>query len=404
MLQLLAHTHTLLLRQRKPERAALDALPQVAAAASELLREGSEEAGAAAARAAVAVGVLLSAAPADRARCSARAMLRLLGALAGAEAQLLQPLHDALTGVVGDWAALRRTCQPLPGNHDSDEESDSDGEHDADRAATWLGAGHLAHAWLIDEPVAGRGDALVGASPLVLQLLEGAAGARSAGCRIAQVLASRLKHAGGCGDETALSSLMDGLCAVLGSPEGADATALTEAHGALTSLLDAMTPWTRLRLLRASLQPPGAATPPAGAVEALLFSRLKEEAVRGWGRPPFGGPVAAQVTVAWLGACAQRADDGDWLACSADAVVGALNALRYSLLRVSAEPATDGTLLASLSQLTFLAPLAEAAERQAAAALAEGDVPRMLALQTLHLVAHSTADAARASALRASSV
>lgn len=390
--QLLAGTHALLLRQpRRGFEAALNALPQVQAAAAELVAEEP------AVRSAIAVAGLLAAAPPGKARCSSRALLRLLGTLRGCGTELLQPLHASLAAVgVSDWASLCRAALPLAGGASDDDESDGEEEE----AAPWLGAGALGLAWLGED--SSRGNPLSGASPLALHLLCCESGAmRSTGCRLAAALARRLQLAGACGDEGGLGALTGALCAVLSHPGGADAAALGEAHAALLSLLDAATPWTRLRLLRVHLQPPGPASMPAGAVEALLFARLKQETLRGWGGLPFGGPPAAQITLAWLRACAERAvDDDAWLVCSADAVVGALNALRYSLLRSRSEPLADATALRTppealqLLVRDTLILIANAAERIARSAEAEEDVGRMLALQTVCEVARACTEAA----------
>ena len=387
--QLVESIRRLCQRQRRPQAAASHALPSVADAAVALLASEDGEAAAAALRSCLALACSLSdGAGEERGR---RLQLRLLGTLGcctpeGASGTPFLGLRTALA--VDSWAALRLAAQPSEQAGTMEEEEEE---------SVLLGAGLLAHAWLsLDGAPSGEDQWLAVAASLSQRMLEGCVTERAWGGRLVSSLARRLALSGGCGDESALGSIMAPLCAVLCDPQSGEAA--PEAFTALGLLLDAATPWTRLRLLRQHLKPEA----PADAVAALLFARLQTEAARGWGSSPFGAPVALQLPSAWLLAYVQQAcADGDGVqAEGADAAVGAINALRFCLLRAAAaaEPDVSGwrepAALETLRRDT-LEPLIAAAERSLEGCGKGEDVGSLLALQTL---LHCAAACSRAAA------
>jgi hypothetical protein len=267
-----------------------------------------------------------------------------------------------------------------------------------------LGAALFAHAsFCAAEPAdalsAHPDRALCDATPHVLTLLHcGRGSACQLGAELTQRLAALLRSAGGCSDESALGCLVKSLCHVLGSPVGGS-EAKESCFTALCSLLDAASPWTRLRLLRDRLSL-DAAPPTPAPVQALLFCLLQRQLQAGWAQPPFAAPCA-QLLTAWLRAAAQLVQREG--ACEldelADAAVGATNALRTMLLRSggSSDGLREPAALAGL-QSDVLSPLCQAAKRCADAAQAaseeDGILGRLLAAQTLQEVLRCTMEAA----------
>ena len=285
------------------------------------------------------------------------------------------------------WAALRAALAPL----DRVDEVDSDGEHhNADAGsepsaihdALVHGAGLLAEHWLMP-PGGGGDDALGAASVLALQLLGSTPQAAACGTRLVRAACLGAKAAGtaGCEDEAGFSELALALAAAMA--QSPSPVVRTQAYEALLLLLDAHAPWTRLALLRALV---GRVRDPG--VAALLLKRVKDDAAKSWGRPPFGGAPAARMLTDWLSALASAGDEG--VADASDAAVGALNGVRFMLLR-DAAAGTNVSGLRSSGELARLRdaivqPLARAADRLALASASPGsddDTTAMLVAQTL---------------------
>jgi hypothetical protein len=340
-----------------------------------------------------------------------RLLLRLLAAAAtrmprGAADARLATLLDALCarGAAASWAALEASAAPLPkaaAESDSDSE-EPDGADDLEARDAALGAAMLAAALLSPGGCAGGDalrstDALPRAAPHATALLSGAGGpvAMHAGASLAFAAASATLAAGGQCSAAALQPLLAALAAALAR---AAAPATREAaHAALLRCLDALPPWARLDALRALL---ASGRDPAAA--ALLFRRIKDDARADWPRPPMGAAPAARLVADWLATAAQDCDDAEALAEAADATVGALNALRFALLRdaagrSNASGLAAGDAAAELRTRTLL-PLHAAAAAAAAALAGEQHAGAMLAAQTVQEVCDCVMEAADAAA------
>jgi hypothetical protein len=299
------------------------------------------------------------------------------------------------------WAALRDALAPL----DRADEVDSDSEQRNSDASEPVaphdslvhGAGLLAEQWLT---APGGGDALGddAASQLALRLLGGTTQAAACGTRLVRAACLRAKAAGTPGreDEAAFSELALALATAMA--QSPSPVVRTQAYDALLLLLDAHAPWTRLAQLRALV---GRVRDPG--VVALLFKRVKDDAALTWGHPPFGGAPAARMLTDWLALLAGAGDEG--LADAADAAVGALNGVRFMLLRDTAAGTEVSGLRSSgeLAQLrdVIVQPLARAADRLAQASVASGsddDTTAMLMAQTLVEVTARVLEAIQAAA------
>lgn len=297
------------------------------------------------------------------------------------------------------WAALRAALAPL----DRADEVNSDSEqHDADasepaalRDAIVHGAGLLAEQWLT---ASGGGDALgdAAASKLALQLLGGSPQAAACGTRLVRAACLSVKAAGAAGreDEAAFSELAQALATAMA--QSPSPVVRTQAYDALLLLLDTHAPWTRLTLLRALV---GRVLDPG--VVALLLKRVKDDAALTWGKPPFGGAPAARMLTDWLAALVGAGDEG--VADAADAAVGALNGVRFMLLRDTAA-GTNVSGLRSSGELARLRdvvvqPLAQAADRLVSASQgSDDDATAVLVAQTLGEVTARVLEAIQAAA------
>ena len=347
---------------------------------------------------------------------------------AGASHPQLLPLRRLLHARgVTSWKALdAATAQPprREADSDSDEPDDADEAQVARERAdenrdVIVGAALLAHAWLTGQCEEHRGPddstgRLLPAATYATELLSGAAGVNAAAlgadlaaaaCRT--VAASASVSSSGAPAE-AMSQLLTSLTSAMAQSPSPDVR--ERAYAALLQCLDVHAPWVRLEALRTLLK-----TCSAPAVAALLFRRLKDDAAAAWPQPPFGGPPAARFVLEWLkdaatDVTAESLHD-DWqralsLAEVADAVIGALNALRFVLLR-DASARHNVSSLATRESLDavrtkVLQPL-QAAAVTAAAALAAAPLdmqcqPAMLAAQTLHQLTERTQEAVDAAA------
>ena len=312
----------------------------------------------------------------------------------GSQARAVQLCQGAQ---LTSWAALRAALAPL----DRADEVDSDNErHDADasepaasRDAIVHGAGLLAEQWLA---APGGGDAVGDASQLALQLLGGSPQAATCGTRLVCAACLSAKAAGAAGreDEAAFSELAQALATAMA--QSPSLVVRTQAYGALLLLLDAHAPWTRLALLRALV---GRVRDPG--VVALLLKRVKDDAALTWGKPPFGGAPAARMLTDWLAALVGAGDEG--VADAADAAVGALNGVRFMLLRDTAA-GTNVSGLRSSGELARLRdvvvqPLAQAADRLVSASQgSDDDATAVLVAQTLGEVTARVLEAIQAAA------
>ncbi len=419
---LLRGVRELLARQpRRVFAAALDALPQALAVAGEAAEalaagdEGDSTGARPALDAALEFGALLSSfAPADIAATRARVLRALLQLLCAAASPLPTGAADACLAQlratlqsrgVASWDALRDAAAPAPDAPGSSDTDDDDADDHAppstsDEAAA-CGAALLAHAWLCHDsvvraPPLDAAEALRRAAPHAEALLRSRSHPQAAlfGARLAHAASRRLIAAGThVGDEAALSGLLLALAESLG--DSPLPSVRVHGYDALLACLDAHLPWARFearKTLLCRVRDP--------SVAALLFRRLKDDAAATWGQPPFGAAPAARLLTTWLSQAA--ADSEDELADSADAVTGALNALRFMLLRDAATGANASGLRERAQLLALqrnvLEPLARASERAGSEAAAEHsdecDPSTLLARQTLHEVVTRTKEAA----------
>jgi hypothetical protein len=388
------------------------------------------DAAASAADATAAPGVVAHALP--------RLLLRLLAAAApqlpaGAAHAQLAPLRSLLRarGVIS-WAALDAVAIPpsRAAGDDSDDDDDDDERAARERAAAAeerhvaFGAALLAHAWLTgaddsrdDAALLTTASVLPSAAPHACTLLSGAAGVAAAVLG-AELAAAAAGHAlsgnpGGSGtsarigDSDATPLLLSSLASAMArSPSPA---VRERAYAALLCCLDVHAPWARLEAVRTLLRE---CRDPA--VAALLFRRIKDDAAAAWPESPFGGPPAVRMVVDWLtdaardaaepaGAC-NSVERAISMAEGADAVIGALNALRFALLR-DAGAARNASGLAAAQSLhalraDVLSPLLHAAVAAAAALAAappeDQCLPALLAAQTMQELCERTAEAAGA--------
>jgi hypothetical protein len=371
-----------------------------------------------------------------------RLLLRLLAAAApqlpaGAAHVQLVPLCSLLhaRGVVS-WAALDAVAMPPSRAAGGDSNADTDEDDEDERAAraraaaeeerhVACGAALLAHAWLTgtddgSAALLAAADVLPSAAPHACVLLSGAAGVAAAelGAELAVAAAAAGCTPSGSADSSARIGASDATPQLLSSLAAAMARSPSpavreRAYAALMRCLDAHATWARLEALRALLRQ---CRDPA--VAALLFRRIKDDAAAAWPEPPFGGPPAVRMVVDWLtdaardaaapaGACSTE-QLGPWsveramaMAEGADAVIGALNALRFALLRdAGAARNASGLAAARALHADVLRPLHHAAAAAAAALdaapLEDQCLPALLAVQTVQELCERTTEAADA--------
>ena len=414
--------------QRRVLQYAADVLPIALAAAH---RHGCEEGADAVAivDAALDVGDVLVCASRDGSSATdesrwlaQRSALRLLQAVNEMEMQQMRhnvharALQLCQSAGLTTWSVLLPALGESPPKKPQSVASDSDDDEPpsaggdatpASQSSIVHGAGILALHWMqtpLNETTS-PGDALRDVAPVAIKLLCSAPPAASCGALLVRSACQRIVATSALiGNEQECSELAVALATCMAHSSAPHVR--TQSYDAVLLLLDAHTPWTRLGVLRALIA--GVRDP---SVVALLFKRIKDEAAvasTAGDTSPFGTAPAARIVTDWLGEMAMASDDT--VVDAADAVVGALNVLRFMLLKETAFN-TDVFGLRASSELARLRddvvePLLGASRRASTQSDGSGHadgsehVPRLLAAQTVDEVAMRTIEALTAAAQR----